>query len=441
MSPRRSFIAPESESVPRSQASSARGLARVRPLVHLLLLLLAPIAAAAPEGAADPATSPRPRAGPGIASDDATRGDEASGALVAGADGLAGGEDVAGGDTDQRARGVGAATRVTDAKAQWELVPHLSAQLLGTVGGGRDPALAVRRLRFGVRLEGPAWIQGNFELMHEPVALTPGLPARAPRLRDARLGVRLPEGPWLSVGVLRPQLGRENLTPPFMLDSAEKASALGPLRLHLTGDSSAVAPGINLGDLVRLGAARSLRYDLGIVLDRPGLDGAPRPALLVGRASMTFGEPEAAAYALILPGFRPSRPGFTLGLQGSVDTSARSGSVGVDLLQLGQTWSFSIESHLIAERALTPLLASSARLGLHLAGGGKTELAPYLLVSHLWRRGEAAALDLGAGLAWWIDADRLRVSLGAGSRLLSAQGPRTAVDRTPRAELMFQFRI
>lgn len=326
-----------------------------------------------------------------------------------------------------------------EARGQVRLVPRVGLQLMGGVGGGEPPSFSTGALRGGVRLAGPDWIEANLEIMHDRLPLSPGHPTDGPRLREARVTLHLPQGPSLSLGALRAQLGRESLTPIFLIPSTGKALAQRPLRLHLTGRSTGVAAGLNLGDLVAVGPFW-LRYDVGLVLDRPGARGEARPALLLGRAVLAFGEPEQARSQLSLSGFDPQRPGLSVGLQASVDTSAREGSVGVDLMHQGAFTFLALESHWISAEDARETLASSARGSLALPGPGTTRLEPYALLSHVWRTDARAGLQLGAGLAWWIDADRLRLSAGASSTLLASDRSGAELDRAPRGELLLQLR-
>src|SRR5690606_6335624 len=209
-----------------------------------------------------------------------------------------------------------------EARAPVRLVPRVGLQLIGGVGGGEPPSLSTGALRGGVRLEGPDWIEANLELLHDRLPLSPGHPTEGPQLREARVTLHLPQGPSLSLGAVRAQLGRESLLPVLLIPSTGTTPAQRPPRLHLTLRSTGAAAGLNLGDQVPVGPL-SLRYDVGLVLDRPDARGEARPALLLGRAVLAFGEPEQTDSQLSLPGFDPERPGLSVGLQASVDTTAR----------------------------------------------------------------------------------------------------------------------
>ncbi len=186
----------------------------------------------------------------------------------------------------------------------------------------------------------------------------------------------------MSVGLFRPQLGRESLTSGFVVDSLDKAFTQGPLREHPAGTESGRAPGVDMGGLLR-GEGWSVRYDAGLVVYRPGPEGEQRSPLLLARTALTLGTPEAEAYALSLPmNDFGLRPGFTLALQGSTEAGGDAHSLGVDALLRLRPLVLSAEVHHVAS-AQGSMLLTHVRAGLNLPGPGATVLEPWALVARV----------------------------------------------------------
>ncbi|QDE69302.1 hypothetical protein BHS09_21265 [Myxococcus xanthus] len=280
--------------------------------------------------------------------------------------------------------------------------------------------VSLRRGRVGLHLTGSPWVRGGLEVSFDRLVLLPG-PLQGPPLAlheaSATFTV-LPQRAWLSVGLFRPQVGRESLTSGFEVDSLDKAITQGPLREHLTGTESGRAPGVDVGGLLR-GEGWSVRYDSGLVVYRPGPEGAWRPPLLVARAALTLGAPEAESYSLSLPmNDFGLRQGFTLALQGSTEPGGDARSWGVDALLRLRPLVLSAELHQVAFPQGHALLAH-VRAGLNLPGPGATVLEPWALVARVTGGALADApggARLDAGLSWYLHRQTLRATLGGSWR-------------------------
>lgn len=296
----------------------------------------------------------------------------------------------------------------------------LQVRLDQQLGAPDSTAVRLRRGRVGLTLTGLEWVHGALEVSFDGLTLLPG-PLQGPPLAlheaSATFTV-VPRQVWLSVGLVRPQLGRESLTSGFVVDSLDKAFTQGPLREHLTGTKSGRAPGVDVGGLVR-GEGWSVRYDAGLVVHRPGLEGERRPLLLLARAALTLGAPEAEAYALGLPmNDLGLRPGLTLALQGSKEAGGNAHSLGVDALLRLRPLVLSAELHQVASTEARMLLAH-VRAGLNLPGPGATVIEPWVLVARAVGDGledPSDGLRLEGGLSWYVDHHALRVTLGGSWR-------------------------
>lgn len=287
--------------------------------------------------------------------------------------------------------------------------------------GARDStAVRLRRGRLGLRLTGSQWVRGSVEVSFDGVTLLPGPPGGPPpALHEASATFTvLPRQVWLSVGLFRPQLGRESLTSGFVVDSLDKSFTQGPLREYLTGAKAGRAPGLDVGGLV-LREGWSVRYDAGVVMCRPGPEGERRPPLLLARAALTLGTPEAEAYALGLPmNDFGLRPGLTLALQGSTDAEGDAHSLGVDALLRLRPLVLSAELHHVASTEGRVLLAH-VRAGFNLPGPGDTVIEPWVLVARAVGDGledPSDGLRLEGGLSWYVDHHALRATLGGSWR-------------------------
>jgi|GEM_PF-4333743 len=276
----------------------------------------------------------------------------------------------------------------------------------------------LRRGRVGLRLVGANWGQAAMEVAFDGWSLFPGAVAPPPLALlelHATFAV-LPGRMWLTVGLFRPQLGRESLTSGFVVDSLDKALTQGPLREHLTGTTPGRAPGVNVGGLLpRKGW--SARYDAGLVAYRAGADsgGGPRPPLLLARVAWTLGAPESETYALSLPqNDLRLQPGLTLALQASTELGGAARSVGMDALLRLSPWVLAAEVHqLNGEQA--PLWLVHARTGVNLPGPWRTVVEPWAQIAHATGLPDAKAVSrLDAGVTWYLARHSLRVTLGTG---------------------------
>ncbi|WP_368670807.1 hypothetical protein [Myxococcus sp. AM010] len=303
-----------------------------------------------------------------------------------------------------------------EAGPRLELKEALQVRIDQGLGAPGAAAVSLRRGRVGLHLTGSPWVRGGLEVSFDRLVLLPG-PLQGPPLAlheaSATFTV-LPQRAWLSVGLFRPQVGRESLTSGFEVDSLDKAITQGPLRQHLTGRESGRAPGVDVGGLLQ-GEGWSVRYDSGLVVHRPGSEGTRRPPLLVARAALTLGAPEAEAYSLSLPmNDFGLRPGFTLALQGSTEPGGDSRSWGVDALLRLRPLVLSAELHQVASPQGHALLAH-LRAGFNLPGPGATVLEPWALAA--WGAGGAledtpGGARLDAGLSWYLQRQAFRATLG-----------------------------
>ncbi|WP_404369127.1 hypothetical protein ACIHQR_05855 [Corallococcus coralloides] len=301
-----------------------------------------------------------------------------------------------------------------------ELEEALQVRLDQQLRAGDPATVRLRRGRVGVRLRGLEWVRGSVEVSFDGVTLLPG-PVRgpSPALHEASATFTvLPHQVWLSVGWFRPQLGRESLTSGFVVDSLDKAFTQGPLRQYLTGAGAGRAPGLDVGGLV-LRQGWSVRYDAGVVMARPGPDGEGRLPLLLARAALTLGMPEAETYALGLPmNDLGLRQGLTLALQGSTDAVGDAHSLGVDALLRLRPVVVSAELHQVASAGGRALLAH-VRAGVNLPGPGATVMEPWVMVARTAGEGledSARGLRLEGGLSWYVDHHAVRATLGGSWR-------------------------
>ncbi|WP_240462306.1 hypothetical protein [Myxococcus sp. CA023] len=145
----------------------------------------------------------------------------------------------------------GRAEEVVEEGPRLEIRESLQVRIDQGLSAPGAAAVSLRRGRVGLHLAGSPWVRGGLEVSFDRLVLLPG-PLKGPPLALHEASVTftvLPQRAWLSVGLFRPQVGRESLTSGFEVDSLDKAITQGPLREHLTGTESGRAPGVDVGGL------------------------------------------------------------------------------------------------------------------------------------------------------------------------------------------------
>jgi hypothetical protein len=107
----------------------------------------------------------------------------------------------------------------------------------------------------------------------------------------------------ITFGYFRPQVGRENITSKFQINSIETALTNFYQRTHLIGRSSGRETGVNLGGLYQHGWI-GVNYNLGIfdpnyeTIAGVANGGKYFSPLYTGRLAISFGDPEMKTYGL-----------------------------------------------------------------------------------------------------------------------------------------------
>ncbi|MFN8576462.1 MAG: porin [Candidatus Sericytochromatia bacterium] len=161
----------------------------------------------------------------------------------------------------------------------------------------------------------------------------------------------------ISFGYFRPQIGRENITSAFEVNSLEKAITNFYIRPHLVGRANGRETGLNFGGLY-LGEFWSLNYNFGFFdLNHEKITGGTNDSkngsklwspLLSSRVSFTLGEPEMKNYKLGYNiNYFGKRKGITFGLnyanQGNTDLFKNNSTLGFDLLANYNNFNFDAE--------------------------------------------------------------------------------------------------
>lgn len=150
----------------------------------------------------------------------------------------------------------------------------------------------------------------------------------------------------ITFGYLRPQIGRENITSAFEVNSLEKSLTNFYLRPHLIGRPNGRDTGINFGGLY-IGNFWSINYNFGFFdLNHEKITGGTNDSkngskiwspLLTSRLSFTLGDPEMEKYKLGYSiNYFGKRKGITFGVnyanQESTDFFKNNRTLGFDLL-------------------------------------------------------------------------------------------------------------
>lgn len=247
----------------------------------------------------------------------------------------------------------------------------------------------------------------------------------------------------LVAGWFRPQMQRESITSAWAVSSFEKSMSQNNVRYHLVGTSPGRAAGLNLGGL--LGKEKWwLTYNVGIFNPvTTGMNsssvGQKYAPLLVGRASLSIGDPEMEQYNLgHLTNFFGKRKGVSLDFNFSTQNetgrfvSATAWGPGLLLnwgpVNLDAEWIWMEKQGTrnppngFLRTFTTQSGAGHARLGLNLPAG-RYILEPTVMVMHfsgeMSAEGQADALAVGAasgetttwdmGLNWHLDGRNLRL--------------------------------
>lgn len=170
----------------------------------------------------------------------------------------------------------------------------------------------------------------------------------------------------LTLGYLRPQIGRENITSAFEVNSLEKAITNFYLRPHLVGRANGRDTGLNFGGLY-LGEFWSINYNFGFFdLNHEKITGGTNDSkngsqiwspLLSSRVSFTLGEPEIKNYKLGYNiNYFGKRKGVTVGInyanQGSTDLFKNNNTLGFDLLANYNNFNFDAEYDILSRNKL-----------------------------------------------------------------------------------------
>lgn len=306
---------------------------------------------------------------------------------------------------------------------------HEALQLRADRGAAGEVEVLLRRGRVGLELEGLSWVSAELEVSFDGISLSsPGVarPVPLPRLHESRATFRLaPGAAYLSVGLFRPQLGRESLTSGFVVDSLDKSVTQKALREFLTGNEAGVSPGLNLGGGVARDG-RAFRYDVGLALrdPEPGEGFGERRLFAVARTSVSFGECETTDYSLARSqNDFGERPVLVLAAQGSRALSGHAWSVGADALWRVRPLVLTAELHWLSE-PFVPRLLAHVRAGVDVKGPGETVIEPWLMASHVAAgvAGTTEASRLEAGATLFLRRQALRVTAG-GAWELSAPLP------------------
>lgn len=314
---------------------------------------------------------------------------------------------------------------------------HEALQLRADRGAAGEVNFLLRRGRVGLELEGVSWVSAELEVSFDGIFLSsPGKarPVPLPRLHESRATFRLaPGAAYLSVGLFRPQLGRESLTSGFVVDSLDKSVTQKALREFLTGNEAGVSPGLNLGGGVER-HGRALRYDVGLALRDPdaGEGLADRRLFAVARTSVSFGECETTNYSLTrsLNDFG-ERPVLVLAAQGSRELSGRAWSIGADALWRVRPMVLTAEVHWLSESS-APRLLAHVRAGVDMKGPAQTVIEPWLMASRVAAGGVAEASRLEAGATLFLRRQALRVTAGAAWELSAPSQATFAAESSGR---------
>lgn len=144
-----------------------------------------------------------------------------------------------------------------------------------------------------------------------------------------------------TLGYFRPQVGRENITSAFRVNSFAKALNNSFVRLHLVGTGQGRETGINIGGLYHEDD-RGFHYNIGIFdSDHEPIDGETGgkdwSPMFAGRFAYTFGDPELNDFGLdYRVNYMGERNGTTIAVnythQGETDAFDRNHVMGFDLL-------------------------------------------------------------------------------------------------------------
>ncbi len=241
-------------------------------------------------------------------------------------------------------------------------------------------------------------------------------------------------------GWFRPQMQRESITSGWSSTSFEKSMSQNYLRTHLVGTGPGRAAGLNLGGILTKNKI-SLNYNLGIfnpiTASLSGTSvGKKYAPLLVGRTSLSLGDPEFQKYGISYDiNFFNKRKGVSLDLnvarQGETELFQSSTAYGPGLLlnwgplNFDGEWMFMEREGLDSLGSFTANEATShLRLGVNLPTG-KFVLEPVFMVmkfkGEMAAKGQADAAQLkmssgeettfDAGVNWYLDGKNLKLAL------------------------------
>ncbi|MBK9015820.1 MAG: hypothetical protein IPM82_18130 [Saprospiraceae bacterium] len=241
-------------------------------------------------------------------------------------------------------------------------------------------------------------------------------------------------------GWFRPQMQRESITSGWSSTSFEKSMSQNYLRTHLVGTGPGRAAGLNLGGLLTKNKI-SLNYNLGIfnpiTASLSGTSvGKKYAPLLVGRTSLSLGDPEFQKYGISYDiNFFNKRKGVSLDLniarQGETELFQSSTAYGPGLLLNWGPLNFDGEWMLMEREGVDSLgtftaneASSHLRLGVNVPTG-KFVLEPVFMVmkfkGEMDAKGQADAALLkmssgeettfDAGINWYLDGKNLKLAL------------------------------
>lgn len=241
-------------------------------------------------------------------------------------------------------------------------------------------------------------------------------------------------------GWFRPQMQRESITSGWSSTSFEKSMSQNYLRTHLVGTGPGRAAGLNLGGILTKNNI-SLNYNLGIfnpiTASLSGTSvGKKYAPLLVGRTSLSLGDPEFQKYGISYDiNFFNKRKGVSLDLnvarQGETELFQSSTAYGPGLLLNWGPLNFDGEWMLMEREGVDSLGTFTAneasghlRLGVNVPTG-KFVLEPVFMVmkfkGEMDAKGQADAALLkmssgeettfDAGINWYLDGKNLKLAL------------------------------
>ncbi len=246
-------------------------------------------------------------------------------------------------------------------------------------------------------------------------------------------------------GWFRPQMQRESITSGWSVNSFEKSMSQNYVRTHLVGTGPGRAMGVNLGGIVGKNKT-NLNYNLGLFNPvTEALSGASAgnqfSPLLVGRASISLGDPEFKKYGISYDiNYFNKRKGISLDFnaarQGESDLFRFSTSFGPGLLlnwgplNLDGEWIWMQREgeRMLADSSARQFTAKAGtghvRLGVNVPTG-RFVLEPIFMVmqfdgaKNALEQADAAAVKMSAGsettfdagLNWYLDRKNLKLML------------------------------